>query len=598
VSEASPRGRLASALSGATLVASLVLLDALVRWPAALRNTDLAADPLLPGAALLLGLPFGLLLGAIHRHLATAALAVLVLATGEDRLVQLALVGVAALLAELAWRRPAVGVLPLLGLAAGGLALRGGQPTVAPTDPRPDIVLVVLDTVSAAATSLHGAELPTSPALEALAAEGTWYRQAVSAAPWTVPSHAAMFTGLLPQDSGCHHEHPHLPAGPPTLAEQLAAAGYRTGAFSGNPWVGRFNGLTRGFQHEEAWWEHARAARAFTLLGLVPALPGKGGPGVARAALDWLAAGDGRPSFAFVNILEAHSPFHEVPDADRFGVADPIRTGTRTHEVQEGGPAAVPGYPEEGELDEVRRLYAASVRAADDQLAALRSGLEGAGRWPRTVLVATADHGEAMGEHGFFGHMIGLHGETLHVPLVIRVPGEPPAEVAAPVALRRLAPTLLELGGVLPTAAPLPHGGRPGVTGEPVVSEQLRPLQVLSDYDNSAKRHGTDASSLGTLDGRAVRVRWQELALLREAPADGGPVRWSLFDLARDPGEHHDILDQQLSPTDLSRVARMRALAEERAARFATATGTSPTDTALDADLRAELQSLGYLGGD
>ncbi|RME27870.1 MAG: hypothetical protein D6798_03665, partial [Deltaproteobacteria bacterium] len=560
MSAPSPRLRLRSALSGAALVSSLVLLDAAIRWPRALADTDLTPDPLLPGAALVLGLPLGLLLGAVHRHLVTAALAVLVIARGDDLPLQLLLVGLAGLLAETAWRRPLLGALPWLGLAGGALALGGGRAATAPPEPRPDIVLVVLDTVSAAATSLHGAAWPTTPALEALAAEGTWYRQAVSAAPWTVPSHAALFTGLLPQDSGCHHEHPHLPPGPPTLAERLAAAGYRTGAFSGNPWVGRFNGLTRGFEHQESWWERARAARAFTLLRLVPPLPGKGGPGVVQAALDWLESGDGRPSFVFVNILEAHSPFHEVPDAARFGAADPRRTGTRTHRVQEGGPGAVPGYPEPGEIDEVRRLYAAAIRAADDQLAALRAGLERSGRWPRTVLVATSDHGEAMGEHGFHGHMIGLHSETLHVPLVVRVPGEPPAIVAEPVALRRLHPTLLQLAGLVPDAPVLPVGDRPGRTDQPIVSEQLRPLQVLHDFQRSAADRHAAASSLGPLDARAVRVRWRDLALLRQAPADGGPVRWSLYDLAADPTEQHDILpaiaDGAAAPSVVAAVAR------------------------------------------
>lgn len=587
MSAPAPRSRLAHALAGAALVAIFVLLEATLRWAPALAGTDLLADPQLPVAALFIGLPLGLLAGGLHRHAATVTLVAVALLAGKDPLAQLPLVLVAALLAELTWRWPLLGLLPLLGLAGGVLLLRpaDGLPT---QDPRPDVVLVVLDTVAANATSLHGAPHPTTPALDALAAESTDYRQAISAAPWTVPSHAALFTGLLPQDAGCHHEHPRLPDGPPTTAEHFAAAGYRTAAFVGNPWVGDFNGLTRGFAHAEASWQRSKAARAFTLLDLVPRVPGKGGPSLVPAALDWLARGDGRPAFLFLNLLEAHSPFDDVPDAGRFGVADPAAVGARTHRVQEAGPAAVPDYPHPGELDQARLLYAAAVRAADDQLASLRAGLEAAGTWDRTVLAVTSDHGEAFGEHGFHGHMVGLHAETLHVPLVVRSPGASPARVQTPVALTRLHATLLALAGVphdSPGAAPaLPTTDEP--TPAPVLSEQLRPLQVLTDF----ARHGA-GSELGLLDARAVRVQQGSLALLHQQPADGSPPRRVVYDLATDPAESHPLDPTTLDP-DL--LARLDAAVAPRLARFGDA---SPTQLELADDLRAELEALGYLGG-
>jgi arylsulfatase len=122
-----------------------------------------------------------------------------------------------------------------------------------------------------------------------------------------------------------------------------------------------------------------------------------------------------------VNLLEAHSPFHHVPEAQRFGVADPIGVGERTHQAQMLGPDAL-DYPRPGEVEQARRLHAAGIRFVDSLVGDLVAGLEERGRLDRTLLVVTSDHGEAFGEHGFHGHMVGLHAETLHVPLVMRHP--------------------------------------------------------------------------------------------------------------------------------------------------------------------------------
>jgi len=580
-------------MAGGMAVAVMVLVEAALRWPAVLHGSDVRADPTLPQATLLLGLPLGLVLGLVHRRVALAALFLLALTLGDPVLASVGVVVIAAIAVELAWRRPLVGAMPFFVLLGACVLLR------TPAAPRdnpvaPDIVVVVLDTVSARSTSLHGNVLPTTPNLQALAAEGTSYRHALAAAPWTVPSHAALFTGRLPQDLGCHHEHPQLDPGPPTTAELLGAAGYRTGAFIANPWVGDFNGLTRGFGHVESGWERARAARAFTLLSLVPSRPSKGGAGLVAASLDWLDESGDQPSMLFLNLLEAHSPFHQAADADRFGVVDPLSVSERTHRVQHGGLSAVPDYPRPGELDAARTLYAGAVHASDALLATLRAGLEERGRWNDTVLVVTSDHGEAFGEHGFHGHMVGLYQESLHVPLVLRVPGQGPAEVTGPVSLSRLHPTLLRIAGVADPDAGLPLPLSGPAEDLPVISEQLRPVQVLSDFE----REG-GASHLGELDARAVRVVQGTLALSLQVPADGGPERWRLYDLAADPTETHDLWPQrtELDEATQVRVGELVAVAEGRAARFEASSAVA-AGPQVEGDLRAQLEALGYLGGD
>jgi arylsulfatase A-like enzyme len=441
--------------------------------------------------------------------------------------------------------------------------------------------------VGAASTSLHGADLPTTPVLERLAREGVWFRSAVATAPWTVPSHASLLTGEHPRTLGCHHENPELPEGFPTTAEVLGHAGYRTGAFLANPWVGRFNGLTRGFHHSESLWELQRRSQAFSWVRLVGRLggegePAKGGSLLIRHTLDWLDRAGDTPSFVLVNLLEAHSPFHFVPDAERFGVEDPVGVGERTHRAQMLGPDAL-DYPRPGEVEQARRLHAAGIRFVDGLVGDLVDGLAERGRLDRTLLVVTSDHGEAFGEHGFHGHMVGLHAETLHVPLVLRHPSLGAGRVVEEVvSLRAVHPTLV--GFATDTAMP---GSLLAEPASVALSEQRRPLQVLRDWTSEGER---DRSVLSRIDGRALRVRSGDLALLRRTPAAGGEPSFSFYDLADDPTEAHDLWPDPRA-TELIRL--LEAHDAEAAVRVQDAASTSD----LPIDLRAQLEALGYLGG-
>ena len=133
----------------------------------------------------------------------------------------------------------------LLAAAVAAACVPGG----APGEPRrPNGLLLVLDTTRLDRLSTHGYELPTSPALDRLAAEGMTYDRCVSAGSWTLPSHASIFTGLYPKDHGTTIENWNLAPEHTTLAEVLRAEGYATAGFCCNPWVGDRYGLTQGFE--------------------------------------------------------------------------------------------------------------------------------------------------------------------------------------------------------------------------------------------------------------------------------------------------------------------------------------------------------------
>jgi arylsulfatase A-like enzyme len=579
--------RLVGIAAGALAGLALADLETGARYLPALADGGGAIRPAIPLVAALVYAVAGGAAGAVRWWCGLLAPALVwTLAPGWD-LLGAALVSAAVGLGWLVVRHPRGGLplglvaaLPLLALLP---RLVDETPTAASMPSRPDVLLVVLDTVGARFTSLHGYGLDTTPTLERMAAEGAWFRNAVAPAPWTVPSHASLFSGEPPRVAGGHHEHPALPDDASTTAELLAAAGYRTGAFVANPWVGRFNGLTQGFEHEEALWEILRPARAFAAFRLgaewFAHRAGKGAALLIERALVWWGQAGDRPSFVFLNLMEAHSPFHQVPGAGRYGVQDPRTVGERAHLAQMYGPESI-DYPRPGEVEASQRLHAAGTRYLDQQLGQLIETLRAQGRLDRTVIALTSDHGEGFGEHGFYGHMLGLYEETLHVPLVIRYPPaiEPGTIVDEPVSLRRIHDTLLALCGVAESERSLLAAARPPDDSF-VISEQMRPLQVLRDFRRRGSR------DLSHLDDRALRIRKGPLVLLRKTPADGTAARWFFFDLAIDPDETRNLWPDP----------RATVLREALEAHDATPLSLGG-ELRVPVDLREQLLALGYLG--
>ena len=569
-------GAALGALSGLFLGA----LETLCRYLPALADSDLRAElePALLSTAFYCAL--GAAGGVLHRALgALALLAVPALSLDLDPLgflaapAALGLGWLAASRPPLAWAGAALVFAGLLWLPRPALP-REGRP------PGPDLALVVLDTVAARDTSLHGGPFDTTPSLAALAAEGVHWSRALAPAPWTVPSHASLFTGQPARTAGAHHEHPVLAEGLPTAAEELARSGYRTAAFVANPWMARATGITRGFAYQEAVWDLAARRSAFSALRaldrLRPPPPGKGGEALVSRALAWLERGGEQPSFVFLNLMEAHTPYHQVPEPGRFGVADPVALGERIHQAQLYGQDAI-DFPRPGEREAARRLYAAAVRAADDRLADFVEGLRRRGRLDRTLLVVTSDHGESFGEHGFTGHVIGLYEDTLHVPLVLRHPelawgGRERGEL---VELARVYDTLLAASGESRARSLLAADS----SGDAfAVSEQRRPVRTLARFRNHLDR------DRAALDNRALRVRAGPLVLLRETPAQDGLPRFALFDLEADPGEQRPLWPDPRAAALLERMARFDALEVE-----------GDRDPFFDERFRERLEALGYL---
>ena len=183
------------------------------------------------------------------------------------------------------------------------------------------IGLTLASILVANAVSAWGAVEGTTPTIDRLASEGVLFVDATSPSTWSLPSHASLFTGRYPSSHGAHGEHLELDQRFPTLAQVLVARGYGTFCFTSNAWISDGLGLTRGFDWQDgSWKEEGGAGRNFVfiyrLLDRIGLLRGdKGGARVADNFSNWMRERprNARPSFVFLNFIEAHFPYHQLP---------------------------------------------------------------------------------------------------------------------------------------------------------------------------------------------------------------------------------------------------------------------------------------------
>ncbi len=461
----------------------------------------------------------------------------------------------------------------LLGLSLLALAVAGG---CGEQKPRPNIVLVVLDTVR------HDTEQQLTPAmsptLTALAAESTVFDNAWATAPWTVPSHASMFTGRLASGHHCTHQNPHLDADKTTLAELLAADGYATAAFYSNPWLaGRTTGLLRGFEvQKESPVSGGLPGDQRTWRG------DQGGRGSVTFFRRWIQKqAPEQPFFAFVNLLEAHLPYDPPPGVRQAMMpnlgADEQVTGQWGMEYQAGLHAF-------GDVDwaRLRSLYWGDVATVDHLLSGVIASLAEFGLADNTVLIVCSDHGENLGEHELVDHQFSLHETLLAVPLYIRAPGYlVPGHRGDPVLLSDLFATVRELAQVS-AGEDSRHShsllGEPEPASRPLVAEYAQPQKdlvgSLARLNPGLDRNRIERSL------RTIRVGDIRLTL----GSDGEVI---LNDLARDPQQAGNLAADR--PAD---VAALRTLLDQELSVYRP--GNS-SEVKLDEATREQLRSLGYV---
>ena len=402
---------------------------------------------------------------------------------------------------------------------------------------RPNVLLITLDTTRADHLGCYGDQDALTPALDALAARGALFEQAFTSCPQTLAAHATMLTGLQPPEHGLRiNGKQRLGAGIPTLAETLAARGYRTGAFVAAFVLDSKFGLNRGFETYDEDLSHAVPQAVHERLSVY-----RPGNQVVDAALGWLekAAAGPAPFFCWVHLYDPH-----YPDFAHDELA---------------------GTPFEGKAS-----YDAEVAFMDRQVGRLAAFLETRQLAGRTLVVAVADHGEGLGDHGEIEHGYLLNEEVLRVPLLVAFPGvvRAGARVDAMVSLVDLAPTVLEVLGI---PAPARFSGRsllPVLTGKSIES---LPSYAETQLPYSVYRW-SPLTSLTTPDWKYIRSPRAEVYA---RPSD----RRELFNLASAHPERVKDLEAQLGAMEAKMVRE-----------------AAPT-VALSDGQRRQLASLGYVGG-
>ena len=402
----------------------------------------------------------------------------------------------------------------LVALLAVALLLPGcGTPAEAP----PNVLLVVVDTLGASHLGSYGAEVdggdePYTPHTDRLAESGVRFERAYSAAPWTQPSVASLFTSQMPSRHGLTSLRGTLDDEADTLAERFEAAGYSTHAIVSHFLLGEEYGFRQGFG----------ALDATSVTGHA----GSSSRAVTDRALEWLDAHPGGPFFLFVHYFDPHFLYQDRRGFDYTGgYAGPLDAEMSIRELRE--------KRDEMSAEDVAylvALYREEIAVTDREIGRLLERVEAGGS--ETVVVLTSDHGEEFMEHGWIGHTRALWDEHIHVPLLVSFPGVvAPRVVVTPVSLLDLAPTLAELAGIEPGADWRGLSLAPLLLGR----EQTLPARSLFaevDYappGKSAKAAEKSADQTALISGGFKLIH------------DRKHGRFSLYDWRRDPDEQHDL---------------------------------------------------------
>ena len=434
------------------------------------------------------------------------------------------------------FRRPRLRTLTATIAALGAAA--ACSPSRAPIHAR-HVVLVTIDTLRADRVGVYGG-MDLTPRLDRIAREGAYASNAMAHVPLTRPSHATILSGRLPWELGVRDNlsPAELPSSP-LLAEILKGAGFRTAAFVSSIVLERRGGFGRGFDRYDDEFPKRESADVLDTLQ-------KPGADTLRAALAWLERERTSDRIGlWIHLYEPHDPY-EPPE--------PFASRYRD------------------------RPYDGEVAYADALVGQLDDALDRLGLKSQTLLVVASDHGEGLGEHEETLHGFFVYETTLDVPIIFRGPGVVAGgTIAANVGLVDVLPTTLDLLGVS-----RPRGLQPSGNS---LAGALRGAQAPTSASPQY------AESLVPL----LHFGWSDLRVLRRgswkyvlAP------RPELFDLASDPHERRNVVDEQPAQGAALRATLTRLLEEERrvTAKSAASAQTLPAETL------ERLGALGYVSGD
>lgn len=421
-----------------------------------------------------------------------------------------------------------------------------------PPAPR-NVLLLSVDTLRADHLGSYGYDRPTSPFLDELALRGVRFENVVAQSSWTLPSHASMLTGMLPQRHGVTSGDKRLATDLPTLQGLLSEQGLATAAIINSRFLGDRHGLSNGFDYVDLLKEKPKA-----------------GPLVFDRALAWLddlggeSSKDTPPFFMFLHTYHVHSDYSpgelyqellvDPYTGDLDGTAAQLqafRRGERTLNAEDVTHAA--------------QLYDGEIRELDDLLERFFADLESRGLLEDTLVIVTSDHGEEFMEHGDMLHGRTMYGESLRIPLLLSGPTIPVGRTVADLAM---------LTDILPTVA------RAFDQEIPEDCDGIDLSRLWQDHNlhrwvfAGADHNNEPAGLRGMIQDDRFKLMY-----------DGVDESYELFDLVNDPGETTDLSEQRAELAE-----HMLGLLKRLQDSGRSADQAAPQ---TDEDLKA-LQELGY----
>ncbi len=439
------------------------------------------------------------------------------------------------------------------------VTLDGGDPAGA-RRPR-NVMLYLIDTLRADRLRAYAPDTRVrTPGLSRLADGATVLTGAHSQENWTKPSVATLLSSLYPWEHTAYADASVVPSSVRLLPEMLGERGFTTAGFVANGYVsGRF-GFERGW---DAWRNYIREGESTR------------GERVAADVMRWLD--DERPAdqpfFLYVHAIDPHVPYRppesylRMYDPEPYrGPVDFSRDATLLERVKTGGLRL--GARDRAHLE---ALYDGEVSYQDAQLASILDGLERRGLADDTLVVVTADHGEAFWDHGSVGHGHNLFEELTHVPLIVRAPGLPPARMDGPVGLVDVVPTVLDALG-----EPIP---------DTLSGRSLWPQ--LRGAGEDAPR----AAVAGFMEN------WRSVVSGRFKLIARSRGRIALSDLDHDPREQHDVASERpITTAYLRGLLGLRLAGSRGSERAAPRPRHRASSATIDRELEAQLEALGYVG--
>jgi arylsulfatase len=422
-----------------------------------------------------------------------------------------------------------------------------------------NVILIVLDAAGAPHFSCYGYSRPTTPQIDAIAAQGVLFERAYTTAVYTLAAMSSLWTSRPPEE--CSSPRRGLlpaPEGPPTLTQRLSARGVHSAGFVASARAGQAYGFHRGFSefHEVLTAGIGRAQALREAVGR------------------WLRGGPPAPFFLYVHFREPHFPYDPpAPFTGRFGAGAALPAANGGDQAWIDAVNSGTTSPSAGQLERLVAAYDANLAYADNELGELRRVLEAQGLWERSVLIVTADHGEALGEHGIIGHNKQVHEESAHIPLLIRFPGNGVprgvrvTELTDPL---DLAPTIAEIFGL--------------EAGEAEPGAAFAGTSLLSLAAGGAGR-GFVVTGSATGERPTYAFRDGQYTLIRSLRQS----RDRLFDAVTDRGERQDLSERLPLEASLARARLFLWLANLRRPPV------EEGEVQLTPEQREQVRALGYV---